>query len=110
MKRFLIILLVLSAVFAVSCTGNGAGNTTTAAPETSQIPDSTVTPDVSETPEATGTPDSTEAPEVSSPEASAEVSEPDATTETTEVPEQSGGIQVGTDTDDRDWNEPHFPV
>ena len=114
MKRFLIILLVLSAVFAVSCTGNSVGNSTTSAPETTQIPDATGTPDVSDAPDATLTPDSTGAADTDAPDASAEASKPDATTaetpNTTELPELSGGIQVGTDTDDREWNEPHYPV
>ena len=92
MKKIIFIALAALLIFAVSCSepGNGGADTTKAPDVTTEAPDvTTTTPDVT-----TDTPDVTTA----APEA------------TTEAPATSDGIAVGSDTDERPWGDPHFPV
>jgi hypothetical protein len=84
MKKLVFIVLAVLLVFAVSC-----GASTTKEPDA-----------VTEAP-ATSIPEETPADTSSIPEA------PDATTE---APATSDGIAVGSDTDDRPWGDPHFPI
>ena len=92
MKKIIFVVLAVLLIFAVSCSepGNGGAGTTKTPDVTTEAPDvTTTTPDVTTT-----TPDVTTA----APEA------------TTEAPATSDGIAVGSDTDERPWGDPHFPV
>ena len=99
MKKIIFIALAVLLIFAVSCSepGNGGADTTKAPDVTTEAPDVTTTaPDVT-----TGTPDvTTGTPDVTT-------AAPEATTE---APATSDGIAVGSDTDERPWGDPHFPV
>ena len=106
MKKIIFIVLAVLLIFAVSCSepGNGGADTTKAPDVTTEAPDVTTgTPDAT-----TGTPDvTTGTPDVTT-------TTPDVTTDapeaTTEAPATSDGIAVGSDTDERPWGDPHFPV
>ena len=85
MKKIIFVVLATLLIFAVSCSepGNGGADTTNAPDVTTEAPDvTTTTPDVT-----------TAAPEA-----------------TTEAPATSDGIAVGSDTDERPWGDPHFPI